>query len=220
MSLYWMFAILLGNDLFPFTRSQSTCCCNEQLKTIFAPMRVPCPKPQPSTTMFNLFKDKEVIFNVSCSLKDKSLNCPSPSGMEGVSLEIDQQNQSVSVVLSKLTDSIHGDYRCELTVIFPPPYRVQSNVTVRVIEGHRNSSCNDSGGSSPHTEPIPRSVWTWIPVVVFLSIYSIVITIIAAVNWVKLRRTESQNDYMNTKPRGPRERRKKKWSLNPIPRHF
>ncbi|XP_044043977.1 T-cell-specific surface glycoprotein CD28 isoform X2 [Siniperca chuatsi] len=84
-------------------------------------------------------------------------------------------------------------------------------------KGHQCKHNKDCSDSRDQNSVFP---WIWILVVLLIIIYSIIVTIIAFINWVKLRRTDSQSDYMNTKPRAPRDRKKKRGVQTPIPRHF
>ncbi|XP_022624105.1 uncharacterized protein LOC111238728 [Seriola dumerili] len=218
MSVCWMFIILLGCKFSHTALSQSTCNCNEQMKTLCVSVHVPCPNVTAHTMNFNLFKDQEVISAGGCNRDNNTLKCSQTIKREGVTL--DEQHEPVSFLLTGVTDSSYGIYRCESTITLPPPFRkVPSTLRIQVIaEGH---ICNSNQNSSSlYENPSPRFAWIWILVIILLSIYSIIATIIAFTNWVKLRKMDSQSDYMNTKPRAPRERRKKKGVQNPIPRHF
>ncbi|XP_056226886.1 T-cell-specific surface glycoprotein CD28 [Seriola aureovittata] len=220
MSVCWMFIILLGCKFSHTALSQSTCNCNEQMKTPCVPVHVPCPNVTADTVNFNLFKDQEVISYAGCNKFNNTLNCLETIKREGVKLQINQQHESVSFLLTGVTDSSYGTYRCDSTITLPPPFRkVPSTLRIQVIaQGHLCNSNQNS--SSLYENPSPGFVWIWILVIILVSIYSIIVTIVAFANWVKLRKMDSQSDYMNTKPRAPRERRKKKGVQNPIPRHF
>ncbi|XP_070813974.1 T-cell-specific surface glycoprotein CD28 homolog [Chaetodon trifascialis] len=219
MSACWMFVILMGCRLGPShsTQPQSTCVCHDQLKTFCVPpgdnVTVSCPKLDANHVIFKLLQDEEMIFNHSYIRDKKALNYKPPHSRVVVELHEDKENISASFRLTGLNASSHGIYRCEGTVIFPPPLRtVSSDWRILVLlEGHQ---CRI------HAKPPENCGFHWIWIIALVSIYSIIATIIAIVIWVKLRRTDSQSDYMNTKPQAPRERRKKRGVQNPIPRHF
>ncbi|XP_040888044.1 uncharacterized protein si:dkey-1h24.6 isoform X2 [Toxotes jaculatrix] len=190
------------------------------LKIICVPGRakvhVPCPNVTAIDMMFRLFKDKKVIANITCSEENSTLKCTRPDTMAGVELYENKQRKLVDFIL---TDGRHGTYSCDGTVTFPPPYqKVQSPWMIHVhVEEH---ICKHNNNSRNCGDNPSRGVdWIWILAVVLLIIYSVTVTIIALITGVKLRETECQNDYMNTKPRPSKDRRKKKGVQNP-PRHL
>ncbi|XP_076579851.1 T-cell-specific surface glycoprotein CD28 [Chaetodon auriga] len=220
MSACWMFVILMGCRLGPShsTQTPSTCACHDHLETICASpgdtVTVPCPKLDANHVIFKLLQDEEMIYNQSYVREKKALSHKPTHNGVGVELRENKDNSSVSFRLTGVNNSSHGIYRCEGTVIYPPPLKtVSSNWRVLVLlEGHQ--CCRNA------KSPGPNCGFHWIWILILVSIYSIIATIIAVVIWVKLRRTDSQSDYMNTKPKAPRERRKKRGVQNPIPRHF
>ncbi|XP_071320192.1 T-cell-specific surface glycoprotein CD28 [Trachinotus anak] len=217
MSVCWMFLILLGCKLSRTTQSESTCSCNEKVKTFCRPLHVLCPNVTATKMMFHLIKDHQVISNVSCRIENNTLDCSSSHSREGVELCEDKQHKSVSFIFTRANSRLHGTYWCDSTVILPPPFKIIQN-TLRVQVLVEGQVCDESSNTSEN--PSHGFVWVWILVVAFLGIYSITATIVAIAIWVKLRKTDSQSDYMNTKPRATRDRRKKKGVQNPIPRHF
>ncbi|XP_019963517.2 T-cell-specific surface glycoprotein CD28 isoform X1 [Paralichthys olivaceus] len=224
MSVSWMFLLLLGCRSSCTTHvSQSTCPCNVQLKTVCVANRedvhVPCPIKTEDEMTFNLFKGQELISNVSCTGENHTLNCTVLNARVGVEVERKQQ-KSVDFVLTGVNESSHGTYRCEGIITFPPPFKgVPSVVMIQVlVEGHLCKCNKESSNHGDNSSQIYK--WIWILMVVLLSIYSITVTIIAIVNWVRMRNIDSQSDYMNTKPRGQRDGRKKRGVQKPIPRHF
>nr|XP_046238200.1 uncharacterized protein si:dkey-1h24.6 [Scatophagus argus] len=226
MSAWWTFMILLGCRLSHAAQSQSTCIFNYQLKTVCVPARgnasVPCPELSTGEAKFNLFHDEQIIYNLTCESKGDTPQCKPPHRTVGVEPHVNSENNSVSFVLTGVNASHHGVYRCERTSLFPPPLITASSQVwiVVLVEGHQcrkmctNESENNDGKNEGQTCGFH---WLWIVVVV--SVYSIIVTVVAVVIWVKLRKVDTDNDYMNTKPRAHRERRKKKGLLNPVPRY-
>uniref|UniRef100_A0A3Q3J935 Immunoglobulin V-set domain-containing protein n=2 Tax=Monopterus albus TaxID=43700 RepID=A0A3Q3J935_MONAL len=220
MSVCWILMILLGCRTSHATQSQSNCTCNDHLKTVCESHRgtvhVQCPNvtTEKSEVRFRLYKDRKIISSLSCS-RNKTVygwTCTSESTEEGVSPNI--KHTSVSFALTALTNSSQGIYSCESTIEFPPPF-TKSTLSILVLVHEYQCMCIEDSNNVNH-----GFHWIWILVAVLLLIYSLTVTIIASVVWVKMRRMDSQSDYMNTKPRGPRERRKKKGIQNPIQRHF
>ncbi|XP_018516444.1 T-cell-specific surface glycoprotein CD28 isoform X1 [Lates calcarifer] len=205
MSVCWMFMVLLACMASHAAQSQSTCTCSEKFTkqiTICSPstetVYVPCPNMTADIMTFTLLKDEEIISNQTCNKEQDAQNCT-----------------LVRFSLNEMTHRSSGIYRCEGRSIFPPPsIKVQSDLRIRIHVGH-HKNCTGIN----HKKCDNPFLWIWILVVVLLSIYSISVTIIAFRFWVKLRKTDS-SDYMNTKPRAQRDRRKKKGVQNPIPRHF
>ncbi|XP_044043976.1 T-cell-specific surface glycoprotein CD28 isoform X1 [Siniperca chuatsi] len=216
MSACWMFMIFMGYRLSHAAQSQGTCTCKDHLKPVCVPaggnVTVPCPNLDGEDMAFNLLKDQKVIYNHS---KTQEKNA---SNSEAVELHENQVN-NVSFRLIGVNASFHGIYRCEGIVMFPPPYITERNPLgiLVLVEGHQCKHNKDCSDSRDQNSVFP---WIWILVVLLIIIYSIIVTIIAFINWVKLRRTDSQSDYMNTKPRAPRDRKKKRGVQTPIPRHF
>ncbi|XP_070786799.1 T-cell-specific surface glycoprotein CD28 [Enoplosus armatus] len=224
MSACWMFMILMGYRLFHAAQSQSSCTCNDQLETVCIPaghnVTVPCPKLIGEDVTFNLLKDQEVIYNYTSGDEKNSPNYKPAYTRVGMELHENKENNTVSFMLTGVNVSRHGIYRCEGIVMFPPPFiKVQSASRILVlVEGHQ---CKDNKNCvNPKTDENQNSIFRWIGMLVVLSIYCIIVTIFALVNWVNQRKTDSQSDYMNTKPRAPKDRKKKRGVQNPIPRHF
>ncbi|XP_039998274.1 uncharacterized protein si:dkey-1h24.6 isoform X2 [Xiphias gladius] len=196
----------------------------EQLKTVCVPgrdkVRVPCPNGTADVMIFNLLRDQEVIANLTCHRENNTLKCTNPHTWVDTKVEENNQHTLVSFILTGLSNSSHETYACEGIFIYPPPLRrLPSAVRIQVLEEGQLCKCNKN--SNIHGDnPRCGFTWIWILVFVLLSIYSVISTVIALVNWVKLRKTDSQSDYMNTKPRAPRDRKKKKGVQNPMPRYF
>ncbi|KAM7365314.1 hypothetical protein PAMP_016257 [Pampus punctatissimus] len=202
MSVCWMFMILLGCRLSHASPSKSMFYCNYQLEIMCVPagynVSIPCPALKGEVINFMLYKDnKEVNLNASTGVREF------------------QHNGSTSFILTGVNASSHGVYRCESRKIYPPPSFKEALVILLLIEGRQ---CNNSDTKRVENQVVGLH-WIWISVIVVLCIYSIIITIIALVNHIKLRHSDCQSDYINTKPRAPKDR-KKRGFLNPIPRHF
>ncbi|KAK2856830.1 hypothetical protein Q5P01_005565 [Channa striata] len=218
MSVCWMFIILLGCWLSHATHFHTTCIFNERVDPICVTgqeaVHVPCPNITADEIRLNLQKDNKVIHNLTCQLENNTWKCPqSPK----VKVKM-QENKLFNFILYGLTEESQGIYRCDGTAMFPPPIKtVPSDVGILVlVEG---SQCKCQKSTSEHKNPSLHG-WIWIVLVVFLAIYSLTVTIIAFFVWAKQRKTDSQSDYMNTIPRAPRDRRRKRGVQIPIPRHF
>ncbi|XP_058478556.1 T-cell-specific surface glycoprotein CD28 [Solea solea] len=210
MTLCWMSLMLLSCSFSSVALSHSTCSCNVSIE-------VQCPNMTKKEMTFDLFRDGDIISQVKCVReKNATMKCERQPQRAGVDLREDRHHNSVSFLVTK---SRCGLYQCEGTVVFPPPMlKVPSVLRIKVLEG-LPCTCSEDGGN-PGDDPNQRLVWIWIVVVAFLSIYGVTVTAIAVVYWVKLRNTDAHSDYINTKPRVSRERRKKKGVQKPIPRHF
>lgn len=207
-----MFIILLGYKFLHTAQSQTTCPCSEQPN----PVSVPCPdKSGYQKLTIKLYKDNEEIFRISCDQGNGTHDCPAPRS-RGALRYVDKDN---AFIITELTGSAYGIYYCEIIKTFPPPLiTVPSTLKIQTLEGR---ICKSNQTSTTHSDnPSHGFVWIWTVAVVLLIIYSITVTIIALINWVKLRKTDSHSDYMNTKPRALRERRKKKGVKNPVPRYL
>ncbi|TKS66336.1 T-cell-specific surface glycoprotein CD28 [Collichthys lucidus] len=204
MSACWVFVFLVGCRLSHATPSP-TSECSDQLRKVCVPVggnvTVPCPVSDNSESSFNLFHADERIYNHTCS------HCHA-------GVELHTENKSASFKLIGVNSSSFGIYRCEGTVMYPPPLIKRNKRTLVLIEGQQcNKVCRT-------TKVEPNCGYHWIWILTLVSTYSITITIVAISIWIKLRRTDSQSDYMNTKPKPPRDRKKKRGVQNPIPRHF
>ncbi|XP_044200925.1 cytotoxic T-lymphocyte protein 4 [Thunnus albacares] len=220
MRVCWIFMILLGCRLSHASESKSSCPCDYKVKTVCVPagdiVSIPCPDMNGEDMTFSLLKNNEVIYNQTCNFGKPTSNCKLNDSM-GVALH--EHNKSVRFNLTGVNDNSHGLYRCEVIVTYPPPYIKEGNVLwiLVLVQGHQ---CNVSSPGKPEPLVVPGLHWIWICVSVVLIIYSTAVTIIAVVNYMKFKHSDSQNDYMNTKPRAPKDRKKKRGLENPIPRHF
>lgn len=173
---------------------------------------VTCPLilPKDEEISFYLLKDKDMIYTHTCKQ-----NC---TGAKGDAVEL-HTNGSHWFFTVKLGHNIRGLYRCNITKAYPPPLTKDYGDPVLVIEFPdqcQKPPCNPTRVTPNTCQEFP---WIWVMVIAIVSIYSVTVTIIALFNWLKLKNTENQSDYMNTKPRAPRDRKKKK-GLQNIQRHF
>lgn len=215
MNIYWMVNILLGCVFCQAT--QNICNCNDRLETICAgpgeTVHIPCPELQTTDLMLNLNKNEKVISNCVFNSTNKMLNCTHKLSSDNVVPE----NQS-GFKLTVTNASSNGIYRCDSKSIFPPPVsKTTGPLTILVlVQGHQCQSTTVDVDTRTHTDL--RLVW--IGVLAFLSIYSLIVSIIAVVTWVKLKRSDAYSDYMNTKPRPSKDRKKKRGIQTPTPRYF
>ncbi|XP_061548181.1 T-cell-specific surface glycoprotein CD28 [Phycodurus eques] len=199
----WVIVILLGYRFSPAGTTQRQCPCQYELHAVCAhdpaTVSVPCPKMAGEDLTFALLKDEQVIYNQKCNYTNNALDCESNTSAD---LVLREANTSVSFVLTGETARKGGLYRCEGMVTFPPPFKTQmSAVRILVhVEGHHCSTGKTKVGNG--------DLMIWIPVLGILCIYSIIITIIAVVNWITDRQAEFQNDYVNTKPSVTSQRRR------------
>lgn len=221
MSACLVFTILMGYRLSHAAESQNICAGNETLETFNVSaggnVAVPCPQLTGEHLKFNLLKQQKVIYTHS-SHKNNVSKSDSPYTREDVEMHENKDNKSFR--LTGVNNSHHGIYRCEGTVMYPPPLvKAYGSRILVLVEGHQGIDCKNC--NVPETVQLSVSLWIWI-VVGGLIIYSITVTVIAIISLVKLRRTDSQSDYMNTKPRAPRGHNKKRGAGTHIglPRHF
>ncbi|XP_028256440.1 T-cell-specific surface glycoprotein CD28 [Parambassis ranga] len=221
MRVCWMFVVLLGCSSSLLTRSESPCDCNGQGETLYfmvnasSSVTVPCRNmTKYEVITFNLFQDEVVIYNFNHNhnhSKDEqspSNTHPQTLSWKNVTLVKNAQGEFLGFKLTGVTASSQGIYRCQGISRFPPPLIKNCSQRVVVI---LSPSQVDQGY---------KLLWIWIVVVVLLTAYSLIITVFAVHSTVKLRRTECNNDYMNTKPRAPRGHKKNRGIQTPIPRHF
>uniref|UniRef100_A0A674DBG8 T-cell-specific surface glycoprotein CD28-like n=1 Tax=Salmo trutta TaxID=8032 RepID=A0A674DBG8_SALTR len=141
----------------------------------------------------------------------------SPVG-EGLGLRVNKQDHTVSFVLSGMTTERAGVYTCEGHPMYPPPIEKVPDEpqTLVLVEAYQCQAekTGECVGSRVHGVP----VWAWVLGFWVTTIYGLVVTVIAFVIWLRLRRVEcSQSDYMNIKPKSPpRGHRKKHWVQHPI----
>lgn len=218
-----MFVILVGCWMSTATESLSSCSCNYTLKSVCLPaghsVVIPCPELTKEEVRFTLLKNHEVIHREECN----TVNCtPMLLGAGVRRLMSKTENKSISFELTVVNDSSHGAYRCEATGLLPPP-RLPSVYSVGklvLVEGHHckiNNPPEDPPTGGKESRDFP---WVWILALVSVIIYSVIITVCALFYWIKLKKTDSQSDYMNTKPRPLRGHRKNRGVQNPAPRYL
>ncbi|XP_003441012.1 uncharacterized protein LOC100699099 [Oreochromis niloticus] len=218
MRISWMFMCLLVCKSSHGAQDQSDSKCDWSGLTIHDSannnVTVTCPLTQPNDEeiSFYFLKDEDVIHNHTCKQKT---NC---TGMKWDAVEL-HTNGSHWFFTLKSGHNIRGLYRCNITKTYPPPLMKRCGKFLLVKEcphAPLNPTRNPTG-VAPNT--CQEFLWIWIMVIAIVSIYGVTVTIIALFNWLKLKNTENQSDYMNTKPRAPRDRKKKK-GLQNIQRHF
>lgn len=99
---------------------------SDQLRSVCVPVganvTVPCPVSDNSESSFNLFHADERIYNHTCS------HCHA-------GVELHTENKSASFKLIGVNSSSSGIYRCEGTVMYPPPLIKRNKRTLVLIEG-------------------------------------------------------------------------------------
>ncbi|XP_068612597.1 uncharacterized protein [Brachionichthys hirsutus] len=221
MSPWWTFTILVG--LCHGLQPENACTCKDLLKTVCVPagdnVSVPCPQTDGDEVKYNLFHAEQVVYIYKCTKKKgDGVNCETLLSTAGAELHGNAENQSVSITLVGVTTSSYGIYRCEGTVVVPPPMMTEGS-DLRVLVLLKGHHCKQVCRTAP-TDGEPAGGFLWIGIIASVSIYSVIVTIIAIFISVKLRRTDSQTDYINTKPNAPRGRRKNRGVQSPMPRHF
>ncbi|XP_074520923.1 T-cell-specific surface glycoprotein CD28 [Halichoeres trimaculatus] len=224
MKACWVFAILTGCWMSSATETGSIC---TDYELVCLPdghsVVVPCPDLTGEEFKFNLFKNDKVICSKTCDYDKGGLNCTTTLSRAGVKLlNVKAENKSISFKLTEVNDSSHGVYRCEGTVVFPPPQppSVYGVGKLVLVEGHQCKMKKPPKDPQTAAEGSRDFSWIWIVLLVSLILYSVIITVCASVCWIKLKKTDSHSDYMNTKPRAPRGHRKNRGVQNPAPRYF
>ncbi|XP_068429385.1 uncharacterized protein si:dkey-1h24.6 [Clinocottus analis] len=221
MRACWMFLMLLSCRLSHATKFQNSCVCKDQIKIVCEPaggnVPVPCPKVTAEHVIVNLFKDDEVIYN-HMSIRDKQdPNWKAQYTRAGVELLENTDNKSFSFMLTGVNASSYGLYGCEGRKEYPAPM-IQSTLWILLlVEGYQ---CNFHEDDRTPGEQEDGFLWIWILGLALLSTYSLIITIIAGIIWVKWWRSDSQSDYMNTKPKAHKDRKRKRGVQISIPRYF
>ncbi|XP_034720662.1 uncharacterized protein si:dkey-1h24.6 [Etheostoma cragini] len=223
MRACWMFTILLSCSLSHTTKSERN--CEDQLNIVCVPANdnvpVPCPDLEGEDVTYELFKEDKMIYNHTYKTEKNNVSHSKPPYTRvGVELHQNKKNKPDSFILTGVNASSYGIYRCEYIVKYPPPLKTVPS-TVRIlllVEGHH---CKFN---KTYSKPITGDqkngfLWIWILALVLFGIYSLIVTIIASIIWVKWRGLDSQSDYMNTKPKAARNRKKRGFQ-NPIPRYF
>ncbi|XP_008299938.1 T-cell-specific surface glycoprotein CD28 homolog [Stegastes partitus] len=230
MGLCWILIILLGCGLSRAT--ESTCNCEDEPEIHYVSANgsisftVPCPNVTGEDLTFVLRKGKEVIYNHTFTGEEKSQNHKPLHGRLDVKPYRDKENKFVAFNVTEATAASHGIYSCRAIKVFPPPYITEIAQRILIVDEEIHcprSEKNNSQITTPEQQDLretPSYPWIWILVVAVLGTYSLAVTIFASVNWMKLKNTDSQSDYMNTKPRAHRGNKKKRGVQNPIPRYL
>ncbi|XP_070712058.1 T-cell-specific surface glycoprotein CD28 [Pempheris klunzingeri] len=216
MRSYWMFVILLGYKLSRASPSPSTGPCNDQVKIVCVGaaenVSVHCPVLTGERVTFSLLINGSA--QQTCEYEKKSLRCSPQHSVAVAELHENAENKSATFMLSGVNASSYSVYRCDGSIIFPPPFtKAPGDLGILVLTGGHHCKNNEA----PAKPGDQHGACPWVWVLLLVSIYSVAVTIMACVSWVKLRGTDSQSDYMNTKPRAPRKNR---GVQNPLPRHF
>ncbi|XP_034533876.1 T-cell-specific surface glycoprotein CD28-like [Notolabrus celidotus] len=228
MKAFWMFLMLVGCWTSTATHSLSSCTFKYKLQTVCIPAghnaTVTCPELTGELVRFNFLKNQELIYSHKCNNTRKTLNCTSHSFRDGGEPRVKMENKSARFELTAVNASSHAVYLCVAEVLFPPPLPPpvpSPEGVVVLVEGHQCNKVNkQENHRHPDAEQRSDHLWIWILVIVSVIIYSTIITVFALSFWVKLKKTDSQSDYMNTKPRPPRGPRKNRGVQNPAPRYF
>lgn len=197
--------------------AESTCVCNDEPRPVCVPpgadVDVPCPKVTADDVTFNLFVGDEMMNNHS---RIHGVECISSTGRVLCELHTNNENKSASFRLLKVNASSQGIYRCEGTIMYPPPLKyVHSDKVLVQVQGYQcEKACTNITIVAE-----PQCGFHWMLVSGVTSLYSVTVTIVAIILWVKLRKTDSQSDYMNTKPRATRDRKKNRQKPF-VQRHF
>lgn len=223
MGLLWMLLVLLSCSFSQATPSK--CSCGDVSIVHFVPEKgsiqvlVPCPNVSGVDLDFFLHKDEEQIYNYTSTQEISH-------GRLDVKLDKNEENQTVGFILTKVTTESHGIYVCKIARTYPPPYTQQSGQRILLLDERLRfqSSQHNCNNFTEERQDVSREIqsfpWIWMTAVALLSIYSLVVSVLALVSWTKLRKTDCQSDYINTKPRAPRGNKKKRGVQNPIPRYF
>lgn len=114
----------------------------DRLKTACVPVggnvSVPCPNSSAEDIKFSLFKDGECVHHhtrISGATTPNQNTSTNPVGVEYPSAN------SLYFTITRVNASSHGIYRCEVTVMFPPPLiTLYSDLRILVlIEGKHSS---------------------------------------------------------------------------------
>lgn len=215
MSIYWMVSIFLGCMFCQ--ASQNICNFNDQLETICAAPRdtvhIPCPDLHNTDLVVDLIKNEKGISRCIFNSTTKTLNC-----VHELSSDIIVPENQTGFNLTVTNASSHGLYRCDSRTIFPPPISKNTGPSkiLVLVQGHQCLSSMAEVHIRTYMDLGP----VWIGVLVFLCAYSLIVSIITVVNWVKLKRMDSYSDYMNTKPRPSKDRKKRRGIQTPTPLYF
>ncbi|XP_055764535.1 T-cell-specific surface glycoprotein CD28-like [Salvelinus fontinalis] len=215
MNVYCIPTILLSLCLSSAANMISSHNCNDKLRT-FNVVRVSV-NGTASVRCPNLTgKDKEEMrFHLYLGLVEvgnhthdnahnhNSTETVSPVG-KGLGLRVNNQDHTVSFVLSGMTTEHAGVYTCEGHPMYPPPIEKVPDEpqTLVLVEALQCQARNTVGCVGSGDDGVPA--WAWVLGFWVTTIYGLVVTVIAFAIRLRLRRVEcSQSDYMSTKPRAP-----------------
>ncbi|NP_001118004.1 CD28-like protein precursor [Oncorhynchus mykiss] len=224
MNVYWIPTILLS--LSSAANMISSNNCKDKLRTFYvvrvsvngiASVRCPNLTGKDQEEMrFHLYLGLVEVGNHThdSAHNHNSTETVSPVG-EGLGLRVNEQDHTVSFVLSGMTTERAGVYTCEGYPMYPPPIEKVPDEpqTLVLVEAFQ---CQAGGCVGPRVHGVP--VWAWMLGFWVTTIYGLVVTVFAFVIWLRLRRVEcSQSDYMDIKPKAPlRGHRKKQGVQHPI----
>ncbi|XP_035600681.1 T-cell-specific surface glycoprotein CD28 isoform X2 [Oncorhynchus keta] len=229
MNVYWIPTILLSLCLSSAANMISSHNCKDKLRTfhvvrvsVNGTASVSCPNltgKDQEEMRFHLYLG---LVEVGNHTHDSAHNhnfteTVSPVG-EGLGLRVNEQDHTVSFVLSGMTTERAGVYTCEGQPMYPPPIeKVQDETqTVVLVEAYQCQAGKTVGCVGSRVDGVP--VWAWVLGFWITIIYGLAVTVIAFVIWLRLKRVKcSQSDYMNIKPKAPlRGPRKKQGVQHPI----
>ncbi|XP_052355015.1 T-cell-specific surface glycoprotein CD28-like isoform X4 [Oncorhynchus keta] len=221
MNVYWIPTILLS--LSSAAKMISSNNCKDKLRTfnvvrvfVNGTASVSCPNltgKDQEEMRFHLYLGLVEVGNHTHDNghNHNSTETVSPVG-EGLGLRVNEQDHTVSFVLSGMTTERAGVYTCEGYPMYPPPIEKVPDEpqTLVLVEAFQCQARKPVG--------CVGSAWTWVLGFWVTIIYGLAVTVIAFAIRLRLRRVEcSQSDYMNIKPKAPlRWHRKKQGVQHPI----
>uniref|UniRef100_H2LKS1 Uncharacterized protein n=1 Tax=Oryzias latipes TaxID=8090 RepID=H2LKS1_ORYLA len=173
---------------------------NVTLKRVF----VLCPNFTTQHVLFKLTINQELM--ATCEIKNSSQIFESqPSNTD---VEFKKTDALVGFELRGAMARADVAYRCDADKKFPPPFETFSLLYPETCTNPE--ACQEGGGGGG------QLLWVWVTGVTLLATYGLAVTVAAFVLWFKLKDADSQNDYMNTKPKAARKRR---GLQNPTPKY-
>ncbi|XP_004066652.1 uncharacterized protein LOC101154847 [Oryzias latipes] len=176
------------------------------LKRVF----VLCPNFTTQHVLFKLTINQELM--ATCEIKNSSQIFESqPSNTD---VEFKKTDALVGFELRGAMARADVAYRCDADKKFPPPFESFPNHSWFLVFHEETctnpEACQEGGGGGG------QLLWVWVTGVTLLATYGLAVTVAAFVLWFKLKDADSQNDYMNTKPKAARKRR---GLQNPTPKY-
>uniref|UniRef100_A0A3P9JEZ5 Uncharacterized protein n=1 Tax=Oryzias latipes TaxID=8090 RepID=A0A3P9JEZ5_ORYLA len=176
------------------------------LKRVF----VLCPNFTTQHVLFKLTINQELM--ATCEIKNSSQIFESqPSNTD---VEFKKTGALVGFELRGAMARADVAYRCDADKKFPPPFESFPNQSWFLVFHEETctnpEACQEGGGGGG------QLLWVWVTGVTLLATYGLAVTVAAFVLWFKLKDADSQNDYMNTKPKAARKRR---GLQNPTPKY-